>query len=332
MTGVPLASSLRARVRAAVQALLARTGRRALRPGRSGALSGGPAPRSCTTAAGRSATADEQRPALRRPASRHESTQLDGTRYVLARRCPGILAACAPVRPPSPSALLLPLACSERPLPLGAGAGGKRCAGTARRRRRRWRGGARQRRSGRAARACSGGRFRSACRPSRRRPDRRRSPRSSASTTAARSSRARTRGASASRPTTCWIRHARPGFVARYRSDQRLVWERVLFADERAVVVADMALVGGGEVVVVGWFGGTLIVGQDDTPIRRHQRRRTGHVRRAVRGRRQRALGTSARAGRATTSRAASRRADAGGGDIDRDHGRDRRRRRVRAG
>ena len=60
----------------------------------------------------------------------------------------------------------------------------------------------------------------------------------------------------------------RAGFVARYRSDQRFVWERVLFSADGEVVIADAALVGGGEVVVVGWFGGTLIVGQDDTPLR----------------------------------------------------------------
>ena len=60
----------------------------------------------------------------------------------------------------------------------------------------------------------------------------------------------------------------RAGFVARYRSDQRFVWERVLFSADGDVVIADAALVGGGEVVVVGWFGGTLIVGQDDTQFR----------------------------------------------------------------
>jgi len=60
----------------------------------------------------------------------------------------------------------------------------------------------------------------------------------------------------------------RAGFVARYRSDQRFVWERVLFSADGDVVIADAALVGGGEVVVVGWFGGTLIVGQDDTQVR----------------------------------------------------------------
>jgi hypothetical protein len=60
----------------------------------------------------------------------------------------------------------------------------------------------------------------------------------------------------------------RAGFVARYRSDQRLVWERVLFSADADVVVADVALIGGSEIVVVGWFGGTLIVGQDDTQFR----------------------------------------------------------------
>jgi hypothetical protein len=60
----------------------------------------------------------------------------------------------------------------------------------------------------------------------------------------------------------------RAGFVARYRSDQRFVWGRVLFSADGEVVIADAALVGGGEVVVVGWFSGTLIVAQGATPFR----------------------------------------------------------------
>jgi hypothetical protein len=58
------------------------------------------------------------------------------------------------------------------------------------------------------------------------------------------------------------------GFLARYRSDQRFVWASVLSASGGDVVVADIALVGGSEVVAVGWFGGTLIAGQDDSPMR----------------------------------------------------------------
>ncbi len=48
------------------------------------------------------------------------------------------------------------------------------------------------------------------------------------------------------------------GFVARYRSDQRLVWVTPLAATEGTVIVADLAALGGDEVVVAGWYTGTL--------------------------------------------------------------------------
>jgi hypothetical protein len=62
---------------------------------------------------------------------------------------------------------------------------------------------------------------------------------------------------------------ARTGFVARYRRDQRFVWQRSLAASGGEMVVSDMAVLGGGEVVIVGWFAGTLVVsGHGDSELR----------------------------------------------------------------
>jgi hypothetical protein len=55
------------------------------------------------------------------------------------------------------------------------------------------------------------------------------------------------------------------GFVARYRRDQQLVWVRSLVAS--VVAVADMAALGNDEVVVVGWFEGTLTILDAGTPL-----------------------------------------------------------------
>ena len=62
------------------------------------------------------------------------------------------------------------------------------------------------------------------------------------------------------------------GFVARYRSDQRLVWLQVLNADRLGMddghlVVADMAWLGDGEIVVAGWFDGRLAAQRDVSPM-----------------------------------------------------------------
>ena len=57
------------------------------------------------------------------------------------------------------------------------------------------------------------------------------------------------------------------GFVARYRSDQRLVWVHVLGADGGRVVIADMASLGDGEIAIAGWFDGTLVEARDADPI-----------------------------------------------------------------
>jgi hypothetical protein len=47
-------------------------------------------------------------------------------------------------------------------------------------------------------------------------------------------------------------------FVARYRSDQRLVWVRQLSAAGQALVIAGAAGLGNDEFAIVGWFAGTL--------------------------------------------------------------------------
>ena len=47
-------------------------------------------------------------------------------------------------------------------------------------------------------------------------------------------------------------------FVARYRADQRLVWARPLSATGQALVIAGAAGLPGDELVIVGWFAGTL--------------------------------------------------------------------------
>jgi len=62
------------------------------------------------------------------------------------------------------------------------------------------------------------------------------------------------------------------GFVARYRSDQRLVWVQVLNADRLGpddghLVVADLAWLGGGEIAVAGWFDGRLAAQRDISPM-----------------------------------------------------------------
>jgi len=65
------------------------------------------------------------------------------------------------------------------------------------------------------------------------------------------------------------IRDGSPGagFAARYRRDQRLVWVHVLGAEGGRVVVADAAALGDGEIVVAGWFDGTLTERRDTAPI-----------------------------------------------------------------
>ena len=50
------------------------------------------------------------------------------------------------------------------------------------------------------------------------------------------------------------------GFVARYRRDQRLVWQDAFAAEGGTVVVADMTTLGDGEIAVAGWFDGTLVI------------------------------------------------------------------------
>jgi hypothetical protein len=53
----------------------------------------------------------------------------------------------------------------------------------------------------------------------------------------------------------------RGAFVARYRSDQRLVWVTTLSAPGGDVEIADMTLLDAGEVAIVGWFASTLAIG-----------------------------------------------------------------------
>jgi hypothetical protein len=50
----------------------------------------------------------------------------------------------------------------------------------------------------------------------------------------------------------------RNGFVARYRSDTRLVWVRPLVVSGGDVAISGAAALPGDEVVVAGWFSGTL--------------------------------------------------------------------------
>jgi len=54
------------------------------------------------------------------------------------------------------------------------------------------------------------------------------------------------------------------GFVARYRRDQRFVWQTAFSSDGGAVVVSDMTALGGGEVTVAGWYSGTLVILRSD--------------------------------------------------------------------
>ena len=54
------------------------------------------------------------------------------------------------------------------------------------------------------------------------------------------------------------------GFVARYRRDQRLVWQTAFSSEGGAVVVADMAALGDGETAVAGWYDGTLVIPKGD--------------------------------------------------------------------
>src|SRR5580692_8017257 len=52
----------------------------------------------------------------------------------------------------------------------------------------------------------------------------------------------------------------RGAYVARYRSDQRLVWVTTFAAPAGDVEIADLAPLDGGEVAVAGWFGATLTI------------------------------------------------------------------------
>ena len=52
----------------------------------------------------------------------------------------------------------------------------------------------------------------------------------------------------------------RGAFVARYRSDRRLVWVTTLAAPDGDIVIADLAPVDAGEVAIAGWFGATLTI------------------------------------------------------------------------
>jgi hypothetical protein len=52
----------------------------------------------------------------------------------------------------------------------------------------------------------------------------------------------------------------RGAYVARYRSDQRLVWVTTFGAPAGDVEIADLAPLDGGEVAVAGWFGATLTI------------------------------------------------------------------------
>jgi len=61
----------------------------------------------------------------------------------------------------------------------------------------------------------------------------------------------------------------RGAFVARYRSDQRLVWVTTLSAPAGDVEIADMAPLDASEVAIAGWFGATLTIedsGGTETP------------------------------------------------------------------
>jgi hypothetical protein len=52
----------------------------------------------------------------------------------------------------------------------------------------------------------------------------------------------------------------RGAFVARYRSDQRLVWVTTFSAPGGDVEIADMAPLDAGEIAIAGWFGATLTI------------------------------------------------------------------------
>jgi hypothetical protein len=52
----------------------------------------------------------------------------------------------------------------------------------------------------------------------------------------------------------------RGAYVARYRSDRRLVWVTTLSAPDGDLVIADLAPLDAGEVAITGWFGSTLTI------------------------------------------------------------------------
>lgn len=56
----------------------------------------------------------------------------------------------------------------------------------------------------------------------------------------------------------------RGAFVARYRSDQRLVWVTTLAAPTGDIEIADMAALDASEVAIAGWFGATLTFEDSD--------------------------------------------------------------------
>ena len=141
-------------------------------------------------------------------------------------------------------------------------------------------------------------------------------------------------GSIAFAPDTSSTARASSGFVARYRRDQRLVWVHVVRRRRRTVVVADMASLGSDEVVVAGWFDGTLVVSSSDDSLIARRRARAGWTRSSCDSRATAACAGSKRAGGPgdDIARGVAASADASGRDVDRAHGRDRRRRRVRAG
>jgi hypothetical protein len=58
----------------------------------------------------------------------------------------------------------------------------------------------------------------------------------------------------------------RGAFVARYRSDQRLVWVTTLSAPDGDVQIADLAPLDSSEIAIAGWFQATLTIGDDADP------------------------------------------------------------------